>query len=102
MNDEDQIRALVQTWQSATKAGDIDTVLGLMTEDVVFLVPGRDPMRKAEPEMQTFCHRFSAPPHDAQALGQAGCTAGKPAPRTLPSTLGGKNGTSVECVQTSR
>jgi uncharacterized protein (TIGR02246 family) len=48
MNDEDQIRALVQTWQSATKAGDIDTVLGLMTEDVVFLVPGREPMRKAE------------------------------------------------------
>lgn len=48
MNDEDQIRALVQTWQSATKAGDIDTVLSLMTEDVVFLVPGREPMRKAE------------------------------------------------------
>lgn len=48
MNDEEQIRALVQTWQSATKAGDIDTVLGLMTDDVVFLVPGRPPMDKAE------------------------------------------------------
>ena len=48
LSDEDQIRALVQPWHSATKAGDVDTVLGLMTDDVVFLVPGRPPMRKAE------------------------------------------------------
>ena len=48
MTDESQIRALIQTWQSATQAGDIDTVLGLMTDDVVFLVPGRLPMNKAE------------------------------------------------------
>lgn len=48
LSDEDQIRALVQTWQSASKAGDIDTLLGLMTDDVVFLVPGRPPMHKAE------------------------------------------------------
>lgn len=48
LSDEEQIRALVQTWQSATSAGDVDTVLGLMTDDVVFLVPGRPPMRKAE------------------------------------------------------
>ena len=48
LSDEDQIRALVQTWQSATKEGDTDTVLGLMTDDVVFLVPGRPPMHKAE------------------------------------------------------
>lgn len=47
LSDEEQIRELVQTWQSATKAGDIDTVLSLMTEDVVFLVPGRSPMSKA-------------------------------------------------------
>lgn len=48
LSDEEQIRALVQTWQSATTAGDVDTVLSLMTEDVVFLVPGRPPMSKAE------------------------------------------------------
>jgi uncharacterized protein (TIGR02246 family) len=47
-SDEDQIRQLVDTWQSASKAGDVDTVLGLMTDDVVFLVPGRPPMRKDE------------------------------------------------------
>lgn len=48
LSDEDQIRALVQTWQSATKAGDVDTVLSLMTDDAVFLVSGRPPMHKAE------------------------------------------------------
>lgn len=47
-NDEAQIRALVETWQSATKAGDLETVLALMTDDVVFLIPGRPPMGKAE------------------------------------------------------
>jgi uncharacterized protein (TIGR02246 family) len=46
--DEAQIRALVATWMAATKAGDVDTVLGLMTDDVVFLVPGKPPMRKSE------------------------------------------------------
>ena len=48
LSDEEEIRTLVQTWQSATHAGDVETVLGLMTDDVVFLVPGRPPMRKAE------------------------------------------------------
>ncbi|MBX3301317.1 MAG: nuclear transport factor 2 family protein [Nitrospira sp.] len=48
LSDEEQIRGLVDIWQSATKAGDIDTVLSLMTDDVVFLVPGRQPMSKAE------------------------------------------------------
>lgn len=47
-DDEQQIRELVATWMAATKAGDVDTVLGLMTDDVVFLVPGRPPMGKAE------------------------------------------------------
>jgi uncharacterized protein (TIGR02246 family) len=46
--DEEQIRAMVQTWLGATQAGDLDTVLGLMTDDVVFLLPGREPMGKAQ------------------------------------------------------
>jgi uncharacterized protein (TIGR02246 family) len=46
--DEREIRELVSTWIAATKAGDIDTVLGLMTDDVVFLVPGMEPFGKAE------------------------------------------------------
>lgn len=47
-SDEEQIRDLIQTWHSATKAGDINTVLSLVTEDVIFLVPGRPPMGRAE------------------------------------------------------
>ena len=43
-NDEAQVRQVVQTWMDATRAGDIETVLGLMTDDVVFLVTGRRPM----------------------------------------------------------
>ncbi|WP_447983918.1 YybH family protein [Nitrospira sp. Nam74] len=43
-SDEHEIRQLVATWMTATKAGDIDTVLSLMAEDVVFLMPGRPPM----------------------------------------------------------
>lgn len=42
--DEQEIRQLVTAWMEATKAGDIDTVLSLMTDDVVFLVTGRPPM----------------------------------------------------------
>ncbi len=46
--DELEIRNLVATWLTASKAGDVDTVLGLMTDDVVFLVAGRAPMHKQE------------------------------------------------------
>ena len=46
--DEQQIRDLVATWMSATRAGDIDTVLSLMTDDVVFLVPGKAPFGKQQ------------------------------------------------------
>jgi uncharacterized protein (TIGR02246 family) len=43
--DEQAIRDLVFTWLSATKAGDHETVLGLMAEDVVFLQAGQEPIR---------------------------------------------------------
>jgi uncharacterized protein (TIGR02246 family) len=46
-DDEAAIRTLVDTWLAASKAGDIATVLGLMTDDVVFMVPGRAPFGKA-------------------------------------------------------
>jgi uncharacterized protein (TIGR02246 family) len=45
-NDEAQIRQLVTTWLAANAAGDVDAVLNLMTEDVVFLTPGQPPMSK--------------------------------------------------------
>lgn len=43
--DEQQIRDLIVTWMAATQANDIPRVLALMSEDVVFLTPGRPPMR---------------------------------------------------------
>ncbi len=46
--DESQIRNLVSRWHSATKSGDIEAVLELMTDDVIFLTPGRAPMSKSE------------------------------------------------------
>lgn len=45
MRDEDAIRQVIATWLRASTAGDTETVLGLMTEDVVFLRPGAEPMR---------------------------------------------------------
>lgn len=41
--DEKAIRTLVETWMTASQAGDARTVLSLMTKDVIFMVPGREP-----------------------------------------------------------
>ncbi len=46
--DEEQIRNLVGTWMAATKTGDVEAFLNLMTDDVVFLVAGGPPMRKGD------------------------------------------------------
>ena len=39
-----KIREVIATWMRATAEGDLERVLGLMAEDVVFLLPGRPPM----------------------------------------------------------
>lgn len=44
--DEQQIREIVARWLEATRAGDMAAVLPLMTDDVVFLVPGQEPFGK--------------------------------------------------------
>jgi uncharacterized protein (TIGR02246 family) len=46
--DERAIRELVETWMAASKAGDTEDVLALMTDDVLFLTPGREPFGKEE------------------------------------------------------
>ena len=43
--DERAIRDLVETWHRATAAGDVETVLTLMDEDVVFLLAGQPAVR---------------------------------------------------------
>jgi uncharacterized protein (TIGR02246 family) len=45
-SDEQEIRNLVQTWMDASIAGDTETVLNLMSDDAVFMVPGREPFGK--------------------------------------------------------
>jgi uncharacterized protein (TIGR02246 family) len=54
-NDERAIREVINTWMRATAAGDLARVLELMDDDVVFLAPGRPPMRK-----QGFAHANKA------------------------------------------
>jgi uncharacterized protein (TIGR02246 family) len=44
--DEQAIRELIQAWLSASAAGDLDAVLALMSDDVVFLTPGQQPFGK--------------------------------------------------------
>ena len=44
--DERAIRQIVETWMTASRGGDVPKVLSLMTDDVVFLVPGREPFGK--------------------------------------------------------
>ena len=47
-SDERAVRDLVASWMAATKAGDVETILGLMTQDAVFMTAGRAPFGKAE------------------------------------------------------
>ena len=45
MNDDERaIRTVIETWLSATRDGDVETVLSLMAPDVVFLTAGQPPM----------------------------------------------------------
>ncbi len=45
-DDERALRNLVETWMTASRAGDIATVLSLMADDVIFMVPGQPPFGK--------------------------------------------------------
>ena len=45
-DDEQAIRDVVSKWLAATKAGDLATVLTLMDDDVLFIVPGQEPFGK--------------------------------------------------------
>ena len=46
--DEQAIREVFETWQRAAVEGDINQLLPLMSEDVVFLTPGNPPMKGRE------------------------------------------------------
>ena len=45
-DDEQAIRRLVDTWLVASEAGDLTTMLRLLSDDVLFMVPGKEPFDK--------------------------------------------------------
>ena len=45
-DDERAIRELVDTWLAAGRTGDTEKVLSLMSDDVIFMVPGQPPFGK--------------------------------------------------------
>jgi uncharacterized protein (TIGR02246 family) len=47
-DDERAIREVMKSWMAASSAGDVPKVLSLMSDDAVFLVPGRPPFGKQE------------------------------------------------------
>lgn len=53
-SDEQAIRALVCDWQNAAASGDIDKLVHLMADDVVFMTPGQPPMRGKQSFMEAF------------------------------------------------
>jgi len=46
--DEEAIRALVDKWLIASEKGDLPTMLKLLADDVVFMVPKKEPFGKEE------------------------------------------------------
>jgi uncharacterized protein (TIGR02246 family) len=46
--DQRQIRELVDAWIAASNAGDVPALMDMMTDDVIFMTPGRPPFGKAE------------------------------------------------------
>ena len=64
-DDERAIRKLVDDWMLASKAGDHAALLALMTDDVVFMVPGMPPFGK-----DAFAKRPVAP-DDPKIEGEA-------------------------------
>ena len=65
------IRALIAAWLDATRAGDTEAILGLMTEDVVFLVAGQPPMR-GKPAVAAAQRALAGAPSDVQEIVVAG------------------------------
>lgn len=47
-DDERAIRELIERWMDASRRGDTASVLELMTDDVVFMTPGREPFGKEQ------------------------------------------------------
>ena len=47
-DDARQIRELIDSWIAASNAGDVPALMDMMTDDVIFMTPGRPPFGRAE------------------------------------------------------
>jgi uncharacterized protein (TIGR02246 family) len=47
-DDARQIRELIDSWIAASNGRDLPALMGMMTDDIVFMTPGRAPFGKAE------------------------------------------------------
>lgn len=72
-SEADAIRTLVQRWMDASKAGDAEAVIAMITRDVVFLRPGHPPMR----------HDEFAQAQRSQAGGEAPAFEGEAQPQEI-------------------
>ena len=46
--EEQKIRELIEAWERASEVGDLDALLGMMTEDATFLTAGNPPMSRVD------------------------------------------------------
>jgi uncharacterized protein (TIGR02246 family) len=74
-DDERSIRNLIDTWMRASTTGDANTVLSLMADDVIFMVPGREPFgkdafRAASEQMKNMRMSGSSDIREIEILGE--------------------------------
>ena len=74
--DEQAIRDLIGTWLRATREGDVETVLDLMTPDVVFLVPGQPAMHGREAFEKVLRSMLASHEIDSSSEIEETCVAG--------------------------
>src|SRR3954468_16505725 len=93
--DERAIREIHSTWIDAVNAGDLDRLLALMADDVVFLSPGQAPVGR-----DGFSPGLSAPPQPARincvsklqdivVVGEVAYTLSRDSLSVTPRTGGG-------------
>jgi uncharacterized protein (TIGR02246 family) len=92
--DERAIREVHTTWIDAVNAGDLDCLLGLMADDVVFLNPGQAPVgREGFPPGFSTAHQqarihCTSELEDVVAVGEVGYTLSRDSLSVTPRAGG--------------
>ena len=93
-SDEQAIRAVHAAWIDAVNAGDLERLLALMADDVVFLNPGQEPLgRDGFPALflaahQQFRIRCISELKDVAVVGEVACTLCRDSLSTTPRAGG--------------